>query len=121
MGGTLHQTPGTSARDPTEQKQGGAETKQIVPLKPPEVHLSGMFGFWLLFPEAGYLKKTNLSKLQLQSKEPSVCLLLVSASRTNLLYSLVWVVSKADRNSWPRSAQPKSLPTAQNESGTIRP
>lgn len=73
--------------DPTEQKQGGTETKQIAPLKPPEIHVSGMFDFWLLFPAAGYLKKTNLLKLQLQSKEPSVCLVLVSASGTNLLYS----------------------------------
>ena len=97
------------------------ETKQIVPLKPPEIHVSGMFGFWLLFSEAGYLKKTNLLKLQLQSKEPSVCLLLISASRTNLLCSLVWAVSKADRNSWPRWAQPQSLPRVQSELGTIIP
>lgn len=57
---THHQTPGTSPRDPTEQKQGGTETKQIAPLKPPEIYVSVMFDFWLLFPAAGYLKKTNL-------------------------------------------------------------
>lgn len=117
---TLRQTPGTSARKSPEQKQGGTETRQIAPLKPPEIRASGMFGFGF-FPAAGYLKKTNLLKLQLQSKEPSVCLLLVSASRTNLLYSLVWIVSKADRNSWPRWVQPKSLPRVQSEPGTIRP
>ena len=58
----LHQAPGPSARDPTEQKQGGTETKQTAPLKPPEIHVSGMFDLGLLFPAAGYLNKTNLLK-----------------------------------------------------------
>lgn len=49
-----------------------------------------------------------------------MCLLLVFASGTNLLYTLVWSVSKADRNAWPRWAQPKSLLTVQNEPSTIR-
>lgn len=118
---TFHHTSGASAWDPTVQKRGGTEIKQIAPLKPPEIHVLGMFDFWLLFPAAGYLKKTNLLKLQLQSKEPSVCLLLVSASGTNLLYSLLWIVSKADRNSWLRCAQPKSLPRVQSELGKTRP
>ena len=56
----LHQAPGPSARDPTEQKQGGTETKQTAPLKPPEIYVSGMFDLGLLFPAAGYLNKTNL-------------------------------------------------------------
>lgn len=116
---TFHQTPGIRTRVPTEQKQGGTETKQIAPLKPPEIHVPGMFAFWPLFPAAGYLKNTNLSKLQLQSIEPSVCLLLVFASGTNILYTLVWIVSEADRNAWPRRAKTKSLLTVQNEPGTI--
>lgn len=57
---TLHQTPGPSARDPTEHKQGGTETKQTAPFKPPEIQVSGMFDLGLLFPAAGYLNKTNL-------------------------------------------------------------
>lgn len=57
---TLHQPPGMSAQDPTEQNQGGTETKQSLPLKPPEIHVSGMFDLGLLFPAAGSLKKTTL-------------------------------------------------------------
>lgn len=37
-----------SAQDPTEQNQGGTETKQSPPLKPPEIHVSGMFDLGLL-------------------------------------------------------------------------
>ena len=42
-----------------------------------------------------------------------MCLLLVSASGTNLLYFLVWIVSKADGAPGPRQRQHTLLPRVQ--------